>query len=148
MAYLILIMISVLCSIKNYQTLRMFLIKEGSNQLLLYAKFSGNSGYCQFWPLSIVQRCQDERQGGTEIQFRRTIALDPILLRGLPQKYIYLMTSAKKLFPAKGLLPSNQPLMLMHPLSNTRFLPQSQYIYSISGYISIHFNISSIHLNT
>ena len=45
----------------------------------------------------------------------------------------------KKLFPAKRLLLSNQPLMLMHPLSNTRFLPQSQYIYSISGFISIHF---------
>ena len=137
MAYLILIMIPVLCSIKNYQKLRMFLIKEGSNQLLLYAKFSGNSGYFQFWPLSIVQRCQDERQGGTEIQFWRTIPLDPILLRGLPQKYI--SWPLQKIFPAKRLLLSNQPLMLMHPLSNTRFLPQSQYIYSISNYISIHF---------
>ena len=107
----------------------------------LYAKFSRNSGYCQFWPLSIVQPCQDERQGGTEIQFWRTIPLDPILLRGLPQK-IYLnnfLDLCKKLFPAKRLLLSNQPLMLMHPLSNTRFLPQSQYIYSISEYISIHF---------
>ena len=52
---------------------------------------------------------------------------------------IYPLTSAKKIFPAKRPLLSNQPLMLMHPLSNTRFLPQSQYIYSISEIISIHF---------